>query len=201
MSAQQNRSIAITLLLLSSLLMSGNSYAAGDIEQGEKQAKLCEVCHATTSDSSVPTLAGQHQRYLTQQIEAYKYGRRDDPIMKVIALRLSNQDEINNITAYYASLPREPRLTTVAKDTELGEKVYQEQYQCAACHGAQGEGNPTASPAIPKLAGQNKDYIVKRLMDFQKQHEMGQQDNPMVDAASQLNIVDIFSVAEYLNDL
>ena len=45
---------------------------------------------------------------------------------------------------------------------------------CAACHGA--DGNTTVSPDIPKLAGQNADYIVKSLQGYKS----GTRKNPIM---------------------
>jgi cbb3-type cytochrome c oxidase subunit III len=46
----------------------------------------------------------------------------------------------------------------VAKGQQIASQV------CAACHGA--DGNATAGPANPKLAGQHADYLYKQLVNF-----------------------------------
>lgn len=48
-------------------------------------------------------------------------------------------------------------------DPEAGKTQYS---LCAACHGANGEGNPVMK--APKLAGLSTDYLVKQLMNFRQ---------------------------------
>lgn len=66
---------------------------------------------------------------------------------------------------------------------------------CAACHGARGEGT---SPLFPKLAGQNERYLVKQLKDFKS----GTRKDPTMGAiAAQLSDEDIEDLAAYFASL
>jgi cbb3-type cytochrome c oxidase subunit III len=58
----------------------------------------------------------------------------------------------------HAQQPGAAKKVDVAKGQQVASQV------CAACHGA--DGNATAGPANPKLAGQHADYLYKQLVNF-----------------------------------
>jgi cytochrome c553 len=65
---------------------------------------------------------------------------------------------------------------------------------CAACHGA--DGNTPISPDIPKLAGQNADYLVKSLQGYKS----GTRKNPvMAPMGSNLSQRDMEDLAAYFS--
>lgn len=88
---------------------------AADVGSGKtKAATACAVCHGALGLSALPnapSLAGQPEIYLTEQLKNYRSGKRAHEVMSVIAKPLSDQD-IDNLAAWYASLQvevREPR--------------------------------------------------------------------------------------------
>ena len=69
--------------------------------------EACAACHGEDGiarDSEVPHLAGQNERYLYNQMLAFRSGRRPHREMRIMARDLS-LDEMAMIAAYYASLP------------------------------------------------------------------------------------------------
>jgi cytochrome c553 len=65
---------------------------------------------------------------------------------------------------------------------------------CAACHGA--DGNTPISPDIPKLAGQQADYIVKSLQGY----KAGTRKNPvMAPMGANLSQRDMDDLAAYFS--
>ena len=69
-------------------------------------ARACAVCHgqqglAVTPET--PHLAGQPERYLGEQLKAYRNGKRQHEVMAVIAKPLSDED-IRDLAAWFASL-------------------------------------------------------------------------------------------------
>ena len=64
--------------------------------------------------------------------------------------------------------------------------------KCQLCHGKNGEGS---SSIYPRLAGQNKEYIAKQLMDFRS----GRRVSIMNEMAADLTNEEIFTLAEYFN--
>jgi cytochrome c553 len=68
---------------------------------------------------------------------------------------------------------------------------------CMACHGA--DGISTASPGIPFLAGQDRDYLIKAL----KAYRIGasRTDETMTAMAKPLSDSDILNIAAFFNSL
>lgn len=81
---------------------------AGDAAAGQAKAAVCAACHGQDGkspiDPSYAILAGQHEDYLVTALKAYRSGQRKNAIMGAQAQQLSTAD-INNLAAYYASLP------------------------------------------------------------------------------------------------
>jgi len=64
--------------------------------------------------------------------------------------------------------------------------------KCHLCHGKKGEGS---SSIYPRLAGQNKEYIAKQLLDFRN----GRRISVMNEMVADLTNEEIFTLAEYFN--
>jgi cytochrome c553 len=69
-----------------------------------------------------------------------------------------------------------------ATHTELarGEEIVQA--KCFICHGAEGE---SSSPAFPRLAGQNANYMVRQLQDYKSGKRKSSTMQPMVEDLSE----------------
>lgn len=98
--------IAAAIVLGAALVLPAQ---AADIEKGQAKAnQVCAACHGqdgnTPIDPSYPKLAGQHRDYLEHALLDYQAERRKNPIMVAQAKPLSRED-IENLAAYYASLP------------------------------------------------------------------------------------------------
>ena len=98
-----NRLILILLCTVASGLL-----FAGDAENGKQlaQAKGCIACHQLDGQGTTdlyPNLGGQHAPYLSEQLQHFRSGRRENAIMYPFAMGLSDQ-EISDLAAYYSSL-------------------------------------------------------------------------------------------------
>ena len=81
----------------------------GDAAAGKAASATCAACHGAegvSSNPAWPSLAGQDARYFAATLDDYKNGTRADPTMKAIVASL-DQKTIDNLAAYYASLPPE----------------------------------------------------------------------------------------------
>lgn len=68
----------------------------------------CAACHGMDGigrDVEIPNLAGQHERYLYTQLQAFKSGRRPHKEMRYESRHLSDE-EMQGLARYYAQLPR-----------------------------------------------------------------------------------------------
>jgi cytochrome c553 len=122
----------------------------GDAAAGEPLSAVCGGCHGpggVSVDTATPILAGQDPRYLVQAIKAYRTTRLRET-MRVYVSGLSER-EIENIAAFYAVQKPKP--------AEKGETLLQDLTdKCNRCHGAEAQN---ASLPIPKIAGQDRDYL------------------------------------------
>lgn len=172
-------------------LVSSSLYAA-DLKAGQQKAEQCAGCHGAKGISSnglYPNLAGQQASYLSAQLNAFKAGSRINPIMQGMAAGLSEAD-INNLAAYFASLPNTYVNTDVKTPAEGAAKFA----MCAGCHGSAGEGRGN----FPRLANQTPDYLVTQLHAFKKGTRKG---GPMPSIAANLTEEDMKTLSVYLSTL
>jgi len=79
-------------------------------------ATLCVSCHGQDGVAIAPTypsLAGQHEDYLTRAIDEYRKGGRKNPIMKGFAATLKD-DDVEVIAKYFAR-EQHPTLSTESR--------------------------------------------------------------------------------------
>jgi len=92
--------------LLAAGVLSVGGVMAADPGAGRQKAQLCATCHGPKGLAAMPltpNLAGQPEVYLSEQLKAYRSGKRQHEMMSLIAKPLSD-DEIANLAAWYASL-------------------------------------------------------------------------------------------------
>ena len=86
----------------------------GDLDAGKKSYMLCQSCHGANGEGNkalnAPRLAGQHDWYLARQLKNFKEGIRGTKAgdlygaqMRPMAMALSNEETIRNISAYIAT--------------------------------------------------------------------------------------------------
>jgi len=166
--------------------------------------------------ATFPKLAQQHSSYLAQQLQAFKDGTRNDPMMSPMAKSLSD-DDIADISAYYAAqkvsenaLPALPPADEedekpAGKKADIqdliaqGSNLYRngnlqsEVSACIACHGPFGEGNKPAS--FPALQSQHADYLIKTLSDFKSGSRSNNPENIMHMIAKKMTDEEIKAVS------
>ncbi|WP_329741687.1 c-type cytochrome [Dyella sp. A6] len=180
----------------------------GDPKAGQGKAAACGACHGmdgNSTDPQYPKLAGQNAQYIVHQLENFKSGKRQNPIMLGMATPLSAQD-MRDIAAYFASQHVSPGVADTALVAE-GEKVYREGDTkrgvpaCMACHSMDGSGNPGAM--YPQLAGQHAQYVEAQLKAWHDGTTWGSdahsQIMPMI--AKKLDAQEIAAVASYVEGL
>lgn len=166
-----NRSQLLLAAMLSTFA-SALPAAQGNAEAAKGKISMCIGCHGIPGYRTsypevypVPKLGGQHADYIVSALAAYRSGERSHPTMRGIAGGLSEQD-MADLAAYYSAGAQPPATPPSANDKAQ---------VCAACHGADGN-SPT--PAFPRLAGQQRDYIFQALQDY----KAGRRKNPIMAA-------------------
>ncbi len=129
----------------------------GDPAAGATLSAVCSGCHGlhgVSADTSTPNLAGQDFSYLVQAIKAYRTTRKREK-MRLYITGLSEKD-IENIAAYYA--------VQKAGATERGQTMVQDLVEkCDRCHAAPADN---AAMVVPKIAGQDRDYLVMAIRAY-----------------------------------
>jgi cytochrome c553 len=194
----QFRSIRRAALASAFSLLALQCAVAQDIEAGRAKAQVCAACHGADGNSIAPTfpsLAGQTWRYLYIQLKDFKEGRRSNPVMSPMAMPLSRQEMID-IANFYAAQPLKPSAFK-ADDAKvkLG-KAKADETLCVMCH----LGGFAGQNEIPRVAGQQYDYIVQQLRDFKARTRTNDAGN-MTSVAQTLKEADIENLAHYLTSL
>jgi cytochrome c553 len=165
---------------------------------GKKAAEVCAACHGPDGNSSqgiYPSLAGQTARYIYLQLKDFNEGRRSNTLMSPVAKTLT-RDDMLNVAAYFAAQQLRPvdfqaDPNRVAKGaTKAAETL------CTMCHG----GGFMGQNEIPRVAGQQHDYIVKQLKDFKERRRTNDAGN-MASVSKTLSDDDIENLAQYLTTL
>ena len=93
--------LALSLLIS----MTSSALAEGDREYGEYLSAECVTCHQSKdTEAKIPVINGMHGEGFIALMKAYRAEELDNPTMRTIAKRLTDED-IAALAAYYASLP------------------------------------------------------------------------------------------------
>jgi len=101
------RALLAAIAALGIIFAGTASAAEPSAEKGAHIAAQCAACHGSDGmsiDTRIPNLAGQHYAYLLAQTNAFRERTRINPIMNQMVQSLS-QEQIEDIAAYYASVP------------------------------------------------------------------------------------------------
>ena len=165
---------------------------AADNAAGEQKAATCMGCHGPkgkSSNAQWPNLAAQQSAYIVNQLNAFKSGSRNNPMMQSMAANLSD-DDMNNLAAYYSSQPP----VSAGGDPTLAKTGQTKASMCLGCHGSSAEGNGQ----FPRLAGQHPGYLVKQLSSFK---EGVRKNGHMQAIAGSLSEDDMKALAAYFGSL
>jgi cytochrome c553 len=182
----------VSACLLSSLLATAPlSAQTADVPP---KAATCVACHGPNGNSVVgtfPVLAGQTARYLYIELRDFKEGRRTDPVMSPMAADLT-RDEMLALATYFSQQKVTPTgFKPDAARAARGEKKAAETL-CTMCH----LGGFAGQNEIPKVAGQQFDYVVKQLKDFKARTRTNDGGN-MTSVAQTLSEDDMIDLANY----
>jgi len=129
----------------------------GNPAAGQQHTVLCTGCHGAlgvSADAATPNLAGQDPEYLVNAVKAYRSVRKYEPMIRVVA-GLTDSD-VDDIAAFYTVQKGRP--------VENGPTLVQDLIErCNRCHGP---GVRSTDVAIPRLSGQDIDYLVMALRSY-----------------------------------
>jgi len=179
-----------------------------DLHNGELlYIQYCSGCHRRSGWGSgpreVPTLAGQHDGYLLEQLIKFSTLDRTKPEMHEVVIKpeLANSQALRDVSSYIASRPGNPSPDR-GDGTRAGKGARLYAQSCAICHGGNGEGS--REDFIPAIGGQQYGYLLVRLRAFAQDHgsqERGTLEPAVVNVLSRLSPEDIKAVADYTSRL
>ena len=179
--------------------------AKPDLAKGQATATaVCGACHTFDGSRGAvanPILQGQHPEYLAKQLTEFKSGARDNAIMKGFAGTLSD-DDMKNVSAFYATKKAKPGFARDKNLVLLGEKIFRGGIAdrsvpaCAGCHSPTGAGIPAQ---YPRLAGQHAEYTEAQMLAFRS--GLRKNSAQMTGVAAKMNDTEIKAVSDYIAGL
>jgi cytochrome c553 len=181
------------------LALAAASAGAADLTDAQRQkAAMCAACHGEEGRSAtadVPSLAGQPKQFITTQLVMFREGNRKNAVMNAIAAPLGNTD-ISDLGSYFTAQSAASAGKALGADTAASARGLAEKLGCVTCHGAELKGQQH----IPRLAGQQPDYLRTQLLGF-KAGTRFDMDGNMTAAAQALTPADIETLASWLGTL
>jgi cytochrome c553 len=208
-TARLARQLTIMVAMLCSGSVMAANVAAGKsiVLNGNDQGTIaCLACHGAKGEGNTeqgyPMLAGLNAHYIAKQLNDFKHGVRQNPIMNTVAGNLSATD-IDNVAAYFASL--KPSLENVDPSTfEIGEKLAiqgDKARSIPACFSCHGQGAHGVGDMFPAIAGQHASYIATQLRNFKGGDRRNDPSEMMGNVAKHLTDGQIEAVSVYLSSL
>lgn len=144
--------------------------AAGKIiyQQGVADKVLsCMACHGARAKGfgRIPRLAGQRRLSLERQLDYFAANTRADGLMHREATNLTGQQR-RAVAEYLAGLSEgKPNRATRTGAVTPGQFAGMVKV-CSTCHEFGGGGSISSAFTFPRLAGQQKDYLIAQLKAF-----------------------------------
>lgn len=156
----------------------------------------CADCHGEEGQgggAGLPRLDIQTPAYIEDALEAFRLGSRESGTMKAAAAQL-DQDAITRLAERYGlgmevAPEGNQRGADIARLGIPGDDVA----ACDSCHG------PAGDPSYPRLAGQDRDYLLTQLKLFSElgAERGGHRANIMAKAIGTLSEEDMEAVADW----
>ena len=137
----------------------------------QERLQLCGTCHGEDGNSKMektPSLAGQPELFLTNQLILFRERLRKSEVMEPFVKGMADPD-IVALAAHYAKLPPEPSSepvdqALVARGAELAQTMH-----CGSCHLPDYVGREQ----MPRLAHQRIDYTIDTLIAYREGKRYG----------------------------
>ena len=214
-------SLARFLLTLSAALFAW-PLAAQNLETGKEINGTCAGCHGDFGQGGkrgeYPRIAGQHAKYLEQQLRAFRLRQRVNiPMYPYTQERELSDKDIIDVTAYLAGvvLPTDQpvfkdtdgalaRLEAMEKvmiigrvegDLAAGGVIYQK--QCAVCHAKNGKGRGM----FPMIVGQYTQYLARQMESYRKGERPHDEQDAKEGSLMDLSEQDLQNILAYLTSI
>ena len=184
------------VLFMTGLFWPGSASAQGP--SLDERIRQCSVCHGENGNSkirNIPSLAGQPEFFLLNQLVLMREGVRPIEAMMPYVKDLKDA-EIDAIAKHFAKL--EPKTSdektdpaVIQRGSELAVTL-----RCASCHLANFGGRQQ----MPRLAKQRVDYLIHSMKEFRDNKRSGA-DTLMSNVVAGLPYADLTALAQYAASL
>ena len=134
-------------------------------ESIEEKAQVCSACHGANGlpeDPAIPIIWGQNAGYLYLQFRDFQKGARKDERMSAMSQTVPREDALK-IAEYFAAKPwPKTKAPAASKEDSATAVAVNKSVVCTSCHLDEFQGDSS----VPRLAGQQRDYLAKTLADF-----------------------------------
>jgi len=171
----------------------------------------CTSCHARVdargnpvNDSYFPRIGGKPAGYLYNQLQNFREGRRQYPLMTYLVEHLPDA-YLREIAGHFAA---QPPAAHAAQAVGIAPSVLERGRQlvvdgdgarkipaCVACHGARLTG---VEPAIPGLLGLPRDYVNAQFGAWRNKARRAHAPDCMAEITARLSLEDVNAVSSYL---
>jgi cytochrome c553 len=147
--------------------------ATGAVDGRVVYDNYCFPCHGPDAHGNqsvgAPAIAGLPEWYVETQLQKFRGGVRGAHVddvggmkMRPMAVSLASDTQVENVSAYVASLPPQKQPDTLqGGDPSRGAAAY---VTCMACHGADASGNKALG--APPLQSADDWYMLQQLHNF-----------------------------------
>ncbi|MDP2357936.1 MAG: c-type cytochrome [Beijerinckiaceae bacterium] len=158
------------------------------------QLETCLSCHGEGGNSNtplVPSIAGQPEFFITNQLIYMREGVRPTPQMTPFVEKLTDA-EIESLARAIAALPAAQSEESIDSGLAARGQKLSEQLRCASCH----LPNLHGQEQMPRLAGQRIDYMAAAMKAYRDSQRPGA-DPMMSNVVVGLSDADIAALAHF----
>ena len=196
-----------------------------DLMTGKDINGVCAGCHGEFGqggkNGEYPRIAGMPRAYLYKQVKLFQRNTRPNlPMLEHVHERQLSDQEILDISAFLEGIALPTRLPPVDEtapgfnayqrlldskkvvqipvyegDTATGERLYNK--ECRSCHGKDGWGDP--AEAVPQLAGQYTEYLLRQVAKYVKKLRVHDEDAPDEELLAEFSDQEIRDILAYLS--
>lgn len=172
----------------------------------DQRLLACASCHARkdVNDAYFPRISGKPAGYLYNQLQHFRAGRRQYPMMTYMVNHLPDA-YLKEIAEHYAgqhlpTLPAQPATFAPALLARGRQLVMQGDAAmkipaCIACHG---DGLTGVAPAIPGLLGLPRDYLNAQFGAWRNGARRAHAPDCMAQIAGRLSVADVGAISSWL---
>jgi len=196
-----------------------------DLLTGEDINRVCAGCHGEFGQGGkageYPRIAGMPRAYIYKQVKLFQQNARPNlPMLEHVHERQLSDQEILDISVFleriqlptklppidenapgfnaYQRLMDSKKVVQIAAfegDTANGEKLYNK--ECRSCHGKEGWGD--AQEAVPQLAGQYTEYLLRQVRKYISKVRIHDEDAPDDELLAEFSAEEIRDILAYLS--